>query len=177
MDLKKYPSIMEFDHSFIGKLYIINSCNGVVSVTFSRESSLNAFSKLKRLSGNDSENVFTKELSYFDVLVSNQFKEYIDGDRRDFLLPLDYSLFTSDFQRRVLEEVAKIPYGSTATYGEIANRIGSNPRAVGAANAKNPIPIIIPCHRVVGSDGKLTGYGGGLHIKGALLRLEKSTLL
>ena len=74
----------------------------------------------------------------------------------------------------VLEELQRIPYGETASYGDIAARIG-NPkavRAVGAANGRNPIPIIVPCHRVIGSGGDLTGFGGGLDIKAALLRLE-----
>jgi len=75
----------------------------------------------------------------------------------------------------VWKELAKIPYGSTICYGELANRIG-NPkasRAVGAANGKNPIPIIIPCHRVIGKDGRLTGFGGGIPVKEHLLQLEK----
>lgn len=82
------------------------------------------------------------------------------------------------FQQKVWGELCKIPYGETVSYGELARRIG-NPngsRAVGLANGSNPIPIIIPCHRVIGSNGKLTGYGGGLHIKEKLLALEKKQL-
>jgi methylated-DNA-[protein]-cysteine S-methyltransferase len=82
------------------------------------------------------------------------------------------------FQQRVWTEISKIPYGGTVSYGELARRIG-NPkasRAVGLANGSNPIPIIIPCHRVIGSNGKLTGYGGGLPIKRKLLALEKGQL-
>jgi methylated-DNA-[protein]-cysteine S-methyltransferase len=87
---------------------------------------------------------------------------------------LDYSLGGTPFQRRVWETLAKVPYGTTISYGELARRIG-NPkaaRAVGMANAKNPIPIIIPCHRVIGKDGSLTGFGGGLDVKQQLLALE-----
>ncbi|HSL61326.1 MAG TPA: methylated-DNA--[protein]-cysteine S-methyltransferase [Desulfotignum sp.] len=87
---------------------------------------------------------------------------------------LDFALDGTPFQRRVWQELAKIPYGTTISYGELARRIG-NPaasRAVGMANAKNPIPIIIPCHRVIGADGTLTGFGGGLDVKQKLLALE-----
>jgi methylated-DNA-[protein]-cysteine S-methyltransferase len=91
---------------------------------------------------------------------------------------LDYSLGGTPFQRRVWETLAKVPYGTTISYGELARRIG-NPkaaRAVGMANAKNPIPIIIPCHRVIGKDGSLTGFGGGLDVKQQLLALEGKDL-
>ena len=108
-----------------------------------------------------------------------QLEEYFAGERKDFDLPLHLS--GTDFQVRVLEELQRIPYGETTTYGAIAERIGRPKavRAVGAANGRNPIPIIIPCHRVIGSSGKLTGFGGGLDTKEELLRLEaeNSTLL
>ncbi|MBX5444189.1 MAG: methylated-DNA--[protein]-cysteine S-methyltransferase [Sphaerobacter sp.] len=97
---------------------------------------------------------------------------YFEGRLQRFTVPLDP--VGTAFQRRVWAEVAAIPYGETATYRQIAERIG-NPRAVravGAANGANPLAIIIPCHRVVGSDGSLTGYGGGLAVKRALLDLE-----
>ena len=84
----------------------------------------------------------------------------------------------TDFQQSVWNELCGIPYGETISYGELAKRVG-NPkasRAVGAANGQNPIPIIIPCHRVIGSDGKLTGFGGGLPIKQELLALEQRQL-
>ncbi|MCP4340323.1 MAG: methylated-DNA--[protein]-cysteine S-methyltransferase [Desulfobulbaceae bacterium] len=78
------------------------------------------------------------------------------------------------FQKRVWQELQKIPFGQTTSYGEIAKRIGNSKasRAVGMANGKNPIPIIVPCHRVIGKDGSLTGFGGGLDIKKQLLKLE-----
>lgn len=101
-----------------------------------------------------------------------QLLEYFDGKRRDFDLPLNLS--GTEFQMLVLEELRRIPYGETASYGAVAKRIGRPKamRAVGAANGRNPIPIIVPCHRVIGSSGDLTGFGGGLTTKEALLRLE-----
>ena len=101
-----------------------------------------------------------------------QLTEYFAGERKEFNLPL--SLAGTEFQLRVLEELRHIPYGETTSYGDIAARIGKPKamRAVGAANGRNPIPIIVPCHRVIGSSGDLTGFGGGLDAKQALLRLE-----
>ena len=101
-----------------------------------------------------------------------QLDEYFDGERRDFDLPL--RLNGTEFQLQVLDELQKIPYGETTSYGDIAKRIGrpKASRAVGAANGRNPIPIVVPCHRVIGSHGDLTGFGGGLDTKEALLRLE-----
>ena len=101
-----------------------------------------------------------------------QLTEYLEGKRRVFDLPLQ--LEGSDFQKEVWKAVSHIPYGKTASYGEIAHLIGKPKasRAVGAANGANPIPIVIPCHRVIGSDGSLTGYGGGLALKSRFLALE-----
>ena len=101
-----------------------------------------------------------------------QLAEYLEGKRRVFDLPL--RLEGSDFQKAVWDAVGRIPYGQTASYGEIAHLVGKPKasRAVGAANHANPIPIVIPCHRVIGSDGSLTGYGGGLALKSRFLALE-----
>jgi len=103
-----------------------------------------------------------------------QLEAYFAGDRTDFELDLD--LVGTQFQRRVWTALQTIPYGETRSYGEIARQIGSPDafRAVGLANGHNPIGIIVPCHRVIGSNGSLTGYGGGLDRKRALLELEKS---
>lgn len=104
--------------------------------------------------------------------VRQQLSEYFDGKRTEFEIPL--SLEGTKFQLSVWHELREIPYGTTVSYGEVAKRI-DNPkavRAVGAANGRNPIPIIVPCHRVIGSHGDLTGFGGGLDTKEALLRLE-----
>ena len=105
-----------------------------------------------------------------------QVSEYLEGQLKDFSLPVDWSGMT-DFQINVRKAVMAIPAGETASYGEIAAQIG-NPRAsrgVGRANATNPIPLVIPCHRVIGANGALTGYGGagGLDTKRWLLDLEK----
>ena len=101
-----------------------------------------------------------------------QLTEYFEGKRKEFDLPL--KLDGSEFQVSVLKALQDIPYGETRSYGAIAKLIGRPKamRAVGAANGRNPIPIIVPCHRVIGSSGDLTGFGGGLDTKEALLRLE-----
>ena len=103
-----------------------------------------------------------------------QLEAYFVGDRTDF--DLELALVGTQFQRRVWAALQTIPYGETRSYGEIARQIGSPGafRAVGLANGHNPIGIIVPCHRVIGSNGSLTGYGGGLDRKRALLELEKS---
>ena len=101
-----------------------------------------------------------------------QLAEYFSGQRKQFDLPL--KLEGTEFQVDVLQALQEIPYGETTSYGAIAKQIGRPKamRAVGAANGRNPIPIIVPCHRVIGSSGDLTGFGGGLDTKEALLRLE-----
>ncbi len=108
------------------------------------------------------------------VDAARQLAEYFAGDRREFDLPLD--LDGTDFQRQAWLALADVPYGETVSYGEQAERIGrpGASRAVGAANAKNPVPIVLPCHRVVGADGSLTGFAGGLELKRKLLAHERS---
>jgi methylated-DNA-[protein]-cysteine S-methyltransferase len=105
-----------------------------------------------------------------------QLDEYFEGRRTDFDLQL--AVEGSSFQRRVWRALQDIPYGETISYGEQARRLGppATPRNVGATNGRNPISIIVPCHRVVGSDGSLTGYGGGLERKRLLLDLEAGAL-
>ena len=107
---------------------------------------------------------------------ARQLAEYFSGARRVFDLPL-HPVGTA-FRIKVWSELQQIPYGQTTTYGELARRVGNarGARAVGGANHHNPISIIIPCHRVIGADGSLTGYGGGLDMKEALLRLEGSLI-
>lgn len=102
-----------------------------------------------------------------------QLDGYFNGRLKQF--DLDLEIQGTDFQKRVWQELVKIPYGQTISYGELAKRIG-NPkasRAVGMANGKNPVSIIIPCHRVIGTDGSLTGFGGGMDVKQQLLSLEQ----
>jgi methylated-DNA-[protein]-cysteine S-methyltransferase len=106
-----------------------------------------------------------------------QLEQYFDGELKEFDLPL--AAPGTPFQRRVWEALCQIGYGETVTYGEIARRLGLPPgasRAVGLANGKNPIAIVVPCHRVIGSKGKLVGYAGGLDRKQKLLSLESAAL-
>lgn len=115
-----------------------------------------------------------------DVILARataQLAAYFAGEREDFDLPLAPE--GTPFQQQVWAELRQIPYGSTASYGEIAARLGRTghgARAVGVANGRNPIPVIVPCHRVVGASGALTGYGGGMERKRLLLHLEGATL-
>lgn len=105
-----------------------------------------------------------------------QLAAYFEGTLKEFDVPL--AMQGTPFQLRVWEELTHIPYGTTISYGELARRVG-NPnasRAVGLANGRNPVSIIVPCHRVIGSDGKLIGYGGGLPRKSALLAFEATVL-
>ncbi len=106
--------------------------------------------------------------------VRRELDEYFDGRRHEFDLPLDWSLTTGDFRRKILERTARIPYGETASYRDVATRAGSPNavRAAGSALATNPLPIVVPCHRVLRSGGGLGGYAGGPETKAALLHLE-----
>ena len=108
--------------------------------------------------------------------VVDQLQSYFAGDRKNF--ELDLVLEGTDFQKKVWTALQEIPYGETISYKKLAETVGSpkGVRAVGAANGANPIPIIIPCHRVIGHDGSLTGFGGGLPLKKQLLELESNQL-
>ena len=110
-------------------------------------------------------------------LFIRQLGEYFNGDRTSFEMPLDFA--GSAFQTAVWSELLKIPYGQTRTYGEIAKVMGKPgaARAVGMANHENPIAVVIPCHRVVGQDGSLTGYAAGIHLKQQLLSIEQGPTL
>jgi methylated-DNA-[protein]-cysteine S-methyltransferase len=101
-----------------------------------------------------------------------QLKDYFAGKRKTFSVPFDFA--GTEFQKRVWQALAAIPFGDTPSYGQIARQIGrpKAARAVGAAIGKNPISIMVPCHRVIGSNGKLTGFAGGLEAKASLLKLE-----
>ncbi len=102
-----------------------------------------------------------------------ELQAYGRGELTEFTFKLD--LHNTPFFNQVLEETRRVPYGETATYGEIARRVGrpNSARAIGRAMATNPIPVVFPCHRVTGSNGSLTGYGGGLDMKTALLKMER----
>lgn len=107
---------------------------------------------------------------------AGQLQEYFDGERQEFDLQLKPN--GTPFQLSVLEVLQQIPYGQTVTYRHIAEAIGRPKavRAVGAANGRNPLPIVIPCHRVIGADGSLTGFGGGVETKAFLLKLESAAV-
>jgi methylated-DNA-[protein]-cysteine S-methyltransferase len=108
---------------------------------------------------------------------ARQLRAYFEGELVTFDLPLE--LHGTEFQRRCWMALASIPYGQTVSYGEQARRLGLGndaARAVGAANGQNPLPIVLPCHRVIGADGSLTGFGGGLHVKRFLLEHEGALL-
>ncbi|MDN4160572.1 methylated-DNA--[protein]-cysteine S-methyltransferase [Nocardioides abyssi] len=111
------------------------------------------------------------------VETARQLAAYFDRDLKEFELPL--APVGSDFQQRVWAELGRIGYGETASYGQVATRLGMTAaasRAVGLANGRNPIPIVVPCHRVIGANGTLTGYAGGLPRKQLLLELESDAL-
>ena len=109
--------------------------------------------------------------------VRRQLDEYFEGRRHEFELELD--LVVPDFHRQVLAELARVPFGETTTYGALAAKVGrpKAARAVGTVMHRNPIPIVLPCHRIVGANGSLTGYAGGLDVKRRLLQLEGAMLL
>ena len=161
------------EHSTVATLYLAMRNNRVIGIDFEI-----------------TEHVFTTKIEkqfdapvYFDPdktkIAVEQVRNYLDGVRTDFDLPLDISILT-DFQQQVLRATQKIPRGRIATYMEIARRIDKPKavRAVGQALGRNPIPIVIPCHRVIASNGSLGGYsgGGGLETKAKLLQLEGALL-
>lgn len=131
-----------------------------------------AVTGLKCSEGIDEEDIH----SPLSDLAYAQIREYLDGKRQQFDFP--YELHGTDFQKRSWRALCEIPYGETRTYKDIAIAVG-NPngcRAVGMANHDNPMWIVVPCHRVIGSNGKLTGYAGGLDMKEALLSLERKKM-
>lgn len=120
------------------------------------------------------ENIVENKSGFNDVV--NQLTEYFAGKRKHFTIKTKIQL--SPFYKKTLTEVAKVPYGETVSYSQIAQKLNSPKaaRAVGSANARNPLPIIIPCHRIIANNGKLGGYAGGLKIKKYLLKFEKENL-
>ena len=146
------------------KFDIVVSDNGVREILINKNSNPDILTRAFRIPSKDPK----------VVNVFHQLKEYFNRTRKEFDLPLE--IVGTDFQKSVWNELTKIPYGETISYVELAERMGdkNKMRAVAAANGANPIPIIIPCHRVIGADGSLTGYGGGLNVKRKLLELEGS---
>jgi methylated-DNA-[protein]-cysteine S-methyltransferase len=113
----------------------------------------------------------TSDGSELLVSLADQLDEYFSAGRRDFSVPLDLSGETP-FRRAVLERLSTVPFGDLISYGDLATEVGTSPRAVGGAVGNNPLPVVIPCHRVVAADGSLGGFGGGLERKRILLALE-----
>ena len=153
----------KFIDSPVGKLALVASDQALVAILWENDDP-------KRVRLDES----TENL-YHPVLVRSEgeLKEYFAGRRSEFSIPLD--LRGTSFQKQVWEALLGIPFGETRAYGQLAAQLG-NPkatRAIGAANGRNPISVIVPCHRVIGSSGALTGFGGGLHAKAHLLRLEE----
>lgn len=108
------------------------------------------------------------------IEIKDELDSYFSGSTREFTIPVDYTNHGTEFQRRVWDALRQIPYGSVVTYGELAERIGNAKaaRAVGLANNRNPLAIFVPCHRVIGANGRLVGYAGGMSFKRSLLELE-----
>ncbi len=157
-------------HSFesgIGRLFLAETSSGLARIYFKEIGEAGFISLLK----DDFKDYEFIRGGDRNLEAEKQITEYLCGTRTSFDLELD--LKVSDFQRKVLNEVSAIPYGTVKTYGEIARKLNmpGGSRAVGTANARNPIPIIVPCHRVVAVNG-LGGYGGGLELKAKLLKLE-----
>ena len=144
-------------HTALGEIFIVEENNKITHLCFQKQSFMTPDMMQKTPLLNDA---------------FEQLQEYLAGKRKIFNLPL--CPIGTAFQKRVWQELLNIPYGETASYKEIAEKIGCTKayRAVGLANNKNPIPIFIPCHRVIGSNGKLVGYAGGLNIKSQLLNIE-----
>ena len=144
-------------HSEIGPLEVVGNQKGILTITFGAD-----------------EFETDRNLPALMAECLRQLTEYFKGRRQKFSIPL--VLEGTDFQKAVWRQLQKIPFGQTASYGDIARAVGSPRafRAVGNANNKNPIPLIIPCHRVIGSDGKLVGFGGGIWRKEWLLEHEQN---
>ncbi len=152
-------------------LWLAASNDGLVGIVFDRAASFDAFT------ASFSQANIIKERNEILKSLGAQLQAYFAGGPIIFDIPLDF-LTGTPFQRAVWQAVKAIPYGKLKTYGQIAQELGKPgaARAVGAANGANPTPIVVPCHRVVQSDGKLGGYSGGLDIKDKLLRMEGVTL-
>jgi methylated-DNA-[protein]-cysteine S-methyltransferase len=158
----------ELKHPLVGTIYLAGSEVGLWMVSFNKE--YLEHSLYSRLGGKSPDDLKAGELNA--LLAVKQLLEYFEGERKAFDVPLDFSLIQGPMVRRILLETLSIPYGKTVTYKDIAQRLGTHSRVVGLAMAVNPLAIFVPCHRVLGSDGGLRGYAGGLWVKEGLLRLE-----
>jgi methylated-DNA-[protein]-cysteine S-methyltransferase len=164
------PSDATYDQvtSPVGDLIMVTSTQGLHAILWNGDFKMTQYEKIiNHLIRSPNEPTILK--------TKNQLSEYFQGKRKKFDLPL--VIQGTDFQIQVWNELLKIPYAQTISYGEQAKKIGdkNKARAVGMANGQNPIPIIIPCHRVIGTNGHLVGFGGGLDKKAYLLKLEASS--
>jgi methylated-DNA-[protein]-cysteine S-methyltransferase len=157
------------DKTPLGSIWVALSSNGLVAV----EIGGNRDKFIRGLRNRIKKDCLLQQQT---VAVKDQIQEYLNGERNRFDISIDWSVMTK-FQQKTLTAVREIPFGETRTYGQIAAQLGNlqAARAVGRANATNPIPLVIPCHRLVGADGSLRGYGGGEGIKTKrwLLDLER----
>lgn len=160
-DSRMFPSV--------GRIYVAATPQGICRISLPSHPVEHFF---KTVLEKHNPRIFIENNKLFDDLYI-QFEEYLSGRRAVFSIPL--VLRGTPFQSEVWEALGQIPYGETRSYGEIARQIGRPKavRAVGQANQVNPVPILIPCHRVIGSQGELVGYGGGISLKKQLLALEK----
>lgn len=155
--------VYKFMKSPVGELKLVASDKGLAAILWEDD---NPKRVRLNIAGEDRHHPILLE-------TERQLAEYFAGKRKTFTVKLDFA--GTDFQKSVWQALLKIPFGQTRSYGEIAKSLGNAKamRAVGAANGKNPISIIAPCHRVIGSTGKLTGFAGGLDVKARLLELER----
>jgi methylated-DNA-[protein]-cysteine S-methyltransferase len=169
--------IGKLDNTPVGTIWVAASDEGLVAVSL-WDDEAKFLAEVTKLTGETPDATTTPGPHLLTALI--ELDAYLCGELREFSARIDWSIM-KPFQREALELVRAVPYGRTTTYGAIASELGKPGavRAVGRANATNPLPIIIPCHRVLGSDGKLHGYGarGGLETKAWLLRLEGSWLI
>ena len=166
-------SFMETGISAIGRLELLTTDQGLAGILFCDERRSRASAAWRARNVRSAAPASPGEHDG----AARQLREYLAGGRREFTIPLHRT--GTPFQRAVLDAVASVPYGARASYQDIARAVG-NPaacRAVGAANGANPLPLVIPCHRIVGASNKLTGYGGGLDAKRWLLSLESPARL
>ena len=156
-----------FSTSF-GQLTVVKSERGICYIALPSNKLANIRSWLRRFFPDET---LTSAPAPFER-ERQELREYLQGRRKQFSFPLDHR--NSPFSIKVLEEVCRVPYGATATYGTIARRIGYRraARAIGNALAANPLALAIPCHRIIGTDGSLTGYSGGIALKAQLMDLE-----
>jgi methylated-DNA-[protein]-cysteine S-methyltransferase len=159
--------VFKFVQTPVGRLKLVASENGLSAILWENDDPrrVRSFNAQE----NDHDSILCE--------TERQLGEYFEGKRETFSIPLDF--VGTDFQKSVWAELLKIPFGETRSYGDIARQLGNEKavRAVGGANGRNPISIIAPCHRVIGANGTMTGFAGGIQVKETLLALEKDKKL